>query len=171
MDFSLTVDQTMIAQTARRIGEKFGLEYWRNLDRNKAFPTEIWAAICEAGLCGVALPEEHGGAGLGMFELALVVENLAAGGGGSTIGQLFMVNPIFGGISIARFGTPDLKRALLPGLIAGSINFCMALTEPDAGSNSLGIKTYAGSDGNAGWRLTGQKIWITGVPQAQKMLA
>jgi acyl-CoA dehydrogenase len=170
MDFSLTVDQTMIAQTARRIGEKFGLEYWRNLDRNKAFPTEIWAAICEAGLCGVALPEEHGGAGLGMFELALVVENLAAGGGGSTIGQLFMVNPIFGGISIARFGTPDLKRALLPGLIAGSINFCMALTEPDAGSNSLGIKTYAGSDGNAGWRLTGQKIWITGVPQAQKML-
>src|SRR5215469_4954714 len=113
MDFSLTADQTMISQTARRIGEKFGLEYWRNLDRNKAFPTEIWAAICEAGLCGVALPEEHGGAGLGMLELALVVENLAAGGGGSTVGQLFMVNPIFGGISIARFGTPDLQRALL----------------------------------------------------------
>ena len=49
MDFSLTADQTMIADTARRIGEKFGLEYWRNLDRNKTFPTELWAAVCEAG--------------------------------------------------------------------------------------------------------------------------
>jgi acyl-CoA dehydrogenase len=170
MDFSFTPEQTMMAETARRIGEKFGLEYWRELDRTKSYPDEIWKAICEAGLCGVALPEEHGGAGLGMVEMALIVENLAAAGGGSTVGQLFMVNPIFGGVSIAKFGRPEMKRELLPKLIAGELNCCMALTEPDAGSNSLEIKSFARRDGNDGWRLSGQKIWITGVPQAQKML-
>jgi acyl-CoA dehydrogenase len=170
MEFSFTPEQTMMAETARRIGEKFGLEYWRELDRTKSYPAEIWKAICEAGLCGAALPEEHGGAGLGMVEMALIVENLAAAGGGSTVGQLFMVNPIFGGVSIAKFGRPEMKRELLPKLIAGELNCCMALTEPDAGSNSLEIKTFARRDGNNGWRLSGQKIWITAVPQAQKML-
>jgi acyl-CoA dehydrogenase len=170
MDFTLSPEQSMMAETARRIGEKFGLEYWRELDRTKSYPEEIWQAICEAGLCGVALPEEYGGAGLGMVEMALIVENLAAGGGGSTVGQLFMVNPIFGGVSIAKFGTPEMKRTLLPKLIAGELNCCMALTEPDAGSNSLEIKTFARADGNSGWRLSGQKIWITAVPQAEKML-
>jgi acyl-CoA dehydrogenase len=170
MEFSFTPEQTLMAKTARRIGEKFGLEYWRELDRTKSYPAEIWKAICEAGLCGVALPEEHGGAGLGMVEMALIVENLAAAGGGSTVGQLFMVNPIFGGVSIAKFGRPEMKRELLPKLIAGELNCCMALTEPDAGSNSLEIKTFARRDGNNGWRLSGQKIWITAVPQAHKML-
>jgi acyl-CoA dehydrogenase len=170
MEFSFTPEQTMMAETARRIGERFGLEYWRELDRTKSYPAEIWKAICEAGLCGVALPEEHGGAGLGMVEMALIVENLAAAGGGSTVGQLFMVNPIFGGVSIAKFGRPEMKRELLPKLIAGELNCCMALTEPDAGSNSLEIKTFARRDGNNGWRLSGQKIWISAVPQAQKML-
>lgn len=170
MEFSFTPEQTMMAETARRIGEKFGLEYWRELDRTKSYPAEIWKAICEAGLCGAALPEEHGGAGLGMVEMALIVENLAAAGGGSTVGQLFMVNPIFGGVSIAKFGRPEMKRELLPKLVAGELNCCMALTEPDAGSNSLEIKTFARRDGNNGWRLSGQKIWITAVPQAQKML-
>jgi acyl-CoA dehydrogenase len=170
MDFTLSAEQTMMAETARRIGEKFGLEYWRELDRTKSYPKEIWQAICEAGLCGVALPEEHGGAGLGMVEMALIVENLAASGGGSTVGQLFMVNPIFGGVSIAKFGNAEMKRTLLPKLIAGELNCCMALTEPDAGSNSLEIKAFARADGNSGWRLSGQKIWITAVPQAEKML-
>jgi len=104
MDFTLSDDQKMIADTARKVGDHFGLDYWRELDAKKAFPTEFWAAVCEAGLCGVALPEQYGGAGLGMLDMALIVENLAAAGGGSTVGQLFMINPIFGGVSIARFG-------------------------------------------------------------------
>ena len=106
---------------------------------------------------------------LGMQEMALIVETLAACGGGSTVGQLFMINPIFGGVSIARFGSDAMKSELLPKIIAGEINCCMALTEPDAGSNSLEIKTFATRDGN-GWRLNGRKIWITGVDAAQKML-
>jgi pyruvate dehydrogenase E2 component (dihydrolipoamide acetyltransferase) len=61
--------------------------------REKAFPKEFWLAVCEAGLCGAALPEAYGGSGLGMFEMALIVETLASTGGGSTVGQLFMINP------------------------------------------------------------------------------
>jgi len=169
MDFRLTEEQKMMAKTARQIGERFGLEYWRRQDDAKAFPREFWKAVCDAGLCGVALPEEHGGAGLGMLEMALIIENLSAGAGGSTVGQLFMVNPIFGGVSISRFGTPAMKAELLPKIISGEINCCMALTEPDAGSNTLEIKTFAQADGR-GWRLNGNKIWITAVPDAAKML-
>lgn len=169
MDFRLTDDQTMIAETARKVGARFGLDYWRALDAEKAFPREFWRAVCEAGLSGVALPEEHGGAGLGMVEMALIVEALAASGGGCTVAQLFMINPIFGGVSIAKFGSPRMKAELLPRIIAGELNCCMALTEPDAGSNSLEIQTFASRHGN-GWRLAGRKIWITGVEEAHKML-
>ncbi|HLU02618.1 MAG TPA: acyl-CoA dehydrogenase family protein [Advenella sp.] len=170
MDFSLSDDQVLMMDTARRIGESFGLEYWQEQDRNKAFPTACWQAICEAGLAGAALPEEQGGSGLGMLEMALIVEELSAGGAGSTVGQLFMINPIFGGVSISRFGSDQMKRELLPDLIAGKTNFCMALTEPDAGTNTLAMKTFAESDGQDGWVLNGRKIWITAVDCAQKML-
>ena len=169
MDFLLSDEQKMIAETARKVGEQFGLDYWRKLDSEKQFPAEFWSAVCAAGLCGVALPEKYGGSGLGMLEMALIIENLSAGGGGSTVGQLFMINPIFGGVSVFRFGSESMKADLLPKIISGEINFCMALTEPDTGSNSLEIKTFAARDGN-GWKLNGRKIWITGVEAAQKML-
>lgn len=169
MDFRLNDEQKMIIDSARQIGERFGLEYWRRQDAAKAFPSEYWHAVCDAGLCGVALPVEHGGSGLGMMEMALIIESLAATGGGSTVGQLFMLNPIFGGVSISRFGSERMRQELLPGLISGDLNFCMALTEPDAGTNTLEIKTFAAEDGD-GWRLSGRKIWITGVASAQKML-
>lgn len=170
MDFRLSEDQRMLVDTARRVGERFGPDYWRDLDARKAYPAEAWRAICEAGLCGVALPEEHGGSGLGMFEMSLAIEALTAAGAGATLAQMFMLNPIFGGVSIARYGTPEQKRALLPGLARGETSFCMALTEPDAGTNSLEIRTFARRDGNLGWRLSGRKVWITAVPQATKML-
>lgn len=169
MDFRLTDEQKMMADLARQVGDRFGLEYWRKQDEAGAFPVDYWKAVCEAGLGGVALPAEHGGSGLGMLEMALIIENLSAAGGGSTVGQLFMINPIFGGVSISHFGTPQMKQSLLPRLIAGDLNCCMALTEPDAGSNTLEIRTLARSDGD-GWRLNGRKIWITAVPDAQKML-
>lgn len=169
MQISLREEHLMMIETAQQVGKKFGLDYWRKLDARKEYPAEIWQAICDAGFSGVGLPEEYGGAGLGMFEMVLIIEALAASGGGSTLGQLFMLNPIFGGISLSKFGTPKQKRELLPGLIQGKINFCMALTEPDAGSNSLSIRTFASQEGE-GWRLNGQKIWITAVPQAHKML-
>jgi len=169
MDFALSDEQEMMLETARRVGQEYGLDYWRRLDAVKEFPREFWQAACEAGLCGVAIDEQWGGSGLGMLDMALVIEALAEGGGGSTLGQLFMCNPIFGGVSIARFGSDKQKREWLPKLVAGDMMFCMALTEPDAGSNTLEMRTFAARDGD-GWRLNGQKIWITAVPESHKML-
>lgn len=170
MDFSLSDEQNLMIETARRVGEQFGLDYWYEQDRRKAFPTECWQAICDAGLAGAALPEAYGGSGLGMLELALIVEELSASGGGATLGQLFMINPIFGGVPLTKFGSEAMRRELLPSLLDGSLNFCMALTEPDAGTNTLAMKSFAQADDNGGWRLNGQKIWITAVDTAGKML-
>lgn len=169
MDFAPTEEQRMLIDTARRVGEKFGLDYWRELDGKKEFPAAIWQEICDAGLSGIAIPETYGGAGLGMTELAMAIEALCAAGGGSTLSQMFMCNPIFGGITLTKFGTPEMKRELLPRLVSGKAMFAMALTEPDAGTNTLAIKTFARADGN-GWRVNGQKIWITAVPQASHVL-
>ena len=169
MNLDLTDEQTMMVETARRVGEKYGLDYWREKDAKKAFPAEAWRAMCEAGLCGVALPEEHGGSGRGMLDMALIIEALAASGAGSTVGQLFMCNPIFGGVAISRYGSDDMRRELLPGLISGEKQFCMALTEPNSGSNTLEMRAYAAPDGD-GFRLNGQKIWITNVEESDKIL-
>lgn len=169
MQLTLSEEQNIMIETARRVGEDFGLDYWREKDRKKEFPGEMWKAICEAGLCGVALPEAYGGAGAGMLDMALIVETLCATGAGSTLGQLFMANPIFGGVSISRYGTEAMRRDLLPGLISGDLHFAMALTEPNAGSNTLEMRAYAAPDGD-GFRLNGQKIWITNVEACHKIL-
>ncbi len=162
-------ERDMIVDLARKVGNRFGLDYWRRQDQLEEFPREAWTEICRAGLCGVALPEAYGGAGLGVVEMALIVEELAAGGAGATVGQLFMINPIFGGVSVSRYGSEAMRRAVLPALLAGELTCCMALTEPNAGTNTLDMRTTAQPDGE-GWRLRGNKIWITAVPDADKML-
>jgi len=169
MEFSLSNEHQLLIETARKVGEKYGLDYWRRCDEHKQFAEEFWQATCDAGLAGVALPEEYGGAGLGMLEMALIIESLAVGGGGSTLGQIFMNNPIFGGVPVVKFGTKDQRDEMLRPLIDGRMRFAMALTEPDVGSNTLAMKTFARrSDG--GWRINGSKIWITCMPQAHKVL-
>ena len=170
MELMLNDEQKMMVETARRVGERYGLDYWHEKDKNKKFPGEAWKAICEAGLCGVALPEEYGGSGRGMLDMALIIETLCSTGAGSTLGQLFMCNPIFGGVAISRYGTEQMKRDLLPGIISGDLQFCMGLTEPNAGSNTLEMRSYAAPDGD-GFRLNGQKIWITNVEASDYIVA
>lgn len=169
MDFALSEEHRLLTETARRVGETYGLDYWREKDEAKAYPEEFWRAICEAGLAGAMLPEEYGGSGLGMVETALIIEELCAAGAGATLAQIFMLNPIFGGVAISKYGSDEMKRAWLPKLCSGEMTFSMGLTEPDAGSNSLEMRSFAKRDGN-GWRLNGRKIWITGLPQADKIL-
>ena len=136
MDFQLNDVQRMMVESARQVGERFGLDYWREHDAKQGFPQGILARGLRSRLGRCGAPEAYGGSGLGMFELALIVDTLAATGGGSTVGQLFMINPIFGGVSISRFGSEKMKPEVLPKIISGEINCCMALTEPDAGTNS-----------------------------------
>ncbi len=169
MNFDLTEEQTMMIETAGQIGERFGLDYWRRKDAAKEYPHEVWQAICEAGIAGMMVPEAYGGLGVGLVDLALCIEELCKGGAGSTLSQMFMLNPVFGGVSLVLYGNETMKRELLPGLCDGSVTFSMALTEPDAGTNSLGMKTRA-ERVDGGWAISGQKIWITGVAASTKML-
>jgi acyl-CoA dehydrogenase len=162
-------EQAMIVELAAKVGERFGLDYWRTQDEAGMFPHEAWREICRAGLAGVALPERHGGAGLGMVQMALIVEELAAAGAGATVAQLFMINSIFGGVAVSRYGTDAMREQVLPPLINGDLVCCMALTEPDAGTNTLEMRSFARRVDD-GWVLRGNKIWITAVPDAQKML-
>jgi acyl-CoA dehydrogenase len=169
MDLTLSEEQKMIVDLAKRVGERFGLDYWLERDRNKEFPQEAWLEICRAGLGGATLAEEYGGGGQGMVEMALIVEELAAAGAGSTLGQLFMLNPIFGGVAVSKYGNEAMKAEILPPLARGELTCCMALTEPDAGTNTLEMRTSA-RPAEGGWSIRGTKTWITAVPNADKML-
>jgi acyl-CoA dehydrogenase len=165
----MTEEQALVAKTARKAGEEFGPDYWREKDAQKAFPREFWDHVRSLGLTGAALPEAYGGSGLGMTEMAIIIENLAASGAGATVAQLFMIGPIFGGYSILRFGSEDLKRTLLPRIASGDAVIALGLTEPNAGTNSLEIQSFAREDGD-GWRLNGRKIWTTGLEAATKIV-
>jgi acyl-CoA dehydrogenase len=169
VDATLTEEQIMMIDLAKKVGERFGLDYWLDHDRRKAFPEEEWRAICSAGLGGATLDEEYGGGGQGMVELALIIEELAASGAGATVGQLFMLNPIFGGVAVSKFGSEAMKAEVLPPLARGELLCCMALTEQDAGTNTLEMRTTA-KRVNGGWQISGTKTWITAVPNANKML-
>lgn len=169
MDFDLSAEQNQLIDTAARLGRTYGLEYWRELDASHRFPREMWQALCDAGIAGAMLPQEYGGTGLGMLDTVLMLEAMTEAGAGLPLAQLFMLNPVFGGQAIARFGRDSMRRDFLPRLADGSALVSFALTEPDAGNNSLNIKTIALQDGQ-GWHLSGQKVWISGHDVATHLL-
>ncbi len=133
----------MMRDGVRQIAEDFGLDYWREKDDKHEFVSELWSELGKNGYIGVAVPEKFGGVGLGMMEMTMVIEELAKGGAGSTVAQLFMLTPVFGGVTIDLHGSEAQKEQYLTKMSAGQLNFCMALTEPNAGSNSLEITTIA----------------------------
>jgi alkylation response protein AidB-like acyl-CoA dehydrogenase len=114
----------------------------------------------------VNLPEEYGGGGAGMYELAIVLEELAAAGCGLL---MMVVSPAICGTIIARFGTDEQKQHWLPKIASGSSIMAFGITEPDAGSNSHKLTTVATRDGDT-WVLNGRKIYISGVDESEAVL-
>ncbi|MBC2874823.1 acyl-CoA/acyl-ACP dehydrogenase [Streptomyces sp. TYQ1024] len=129
-------------------------------------PDELWAEAGKLGYLGVNLPEEYGGGGAGIVELAIVLEELAAAGNPLL---LMVVSPAICGTVIARFGTDEQKRRWLPGLASGATRMAFGITEPDAGSNSHRITTTARRD-KGDWLLTGRKVFVSGVDVADATL-
>ncbi|WP_216894263.1 acyl-CoA dehydrogenase family protein [Nocardia alni] len=127
---------------------------------------ELWADAGKLGFLGVNLPEEYGGGGAGIYELALVMEELAAQGCGLL---LMVVSPAICGTIITKYGTDEQKQNWLPRLADGSAKMVFGITEPDAGSNSHKITTTARRDGED-WILNGRKVFISGVDQAEAVL-
>ena len=144
----------------------YGADYYLEKARTGQHTDELWTEAGKLGFIGVNLPEEYGGGGAGMYELSLVMEEMAAGGCALL---MMVVSPAINGTIIAKFGTDEQKKRWLPGIADGSITMAFAITEPDAGSNSHRITTTARRDGSD-WILSGQKVYISGVDQAQALL-
>lgn len=169
MDFSETPQIQLIRDGLRQLARRFPPAYWREKDANRAFPAEFWAAMGEEGWSASLVPEEYGGAGLGAVEMAVIVEEVVAGGAGGTGGLLLISNMCFGTMSVLRHGSEQQKRKYLPMMGDGKSVYSLAWTEPDAGSDALSSRTEARPDGD-GWRLNGSKVFITNIERAAIVL-
>jgi alkylation response protein AidB-like acyl-CoA dehydrogenase len=166
MNFTETEEQLALRKAVAELAARYGFEYTRRKVRSGEHTDELWLEAGKLGFIGVNLPEEYGGGGGGMYELALVLEELSAGG----CSQLMLVvSPAICGTVIARFGTDEQKQRWLPGIADGSLIMAFGITEPDAGSNSHNITTTARRDGSD-WLLTGRKIYVSGVDRADSVL-
>ncbi len=166
MDFTETDEQRALRAAVAELGQRYGYSYFTKQARSGGRLTELWREAGKLGFIGVNLPEEYGGGGAGLYELSLVLEELAAAGCGLL---MMVVSPAICGTIIARFGTQEQKRHWLPRLASGSSIMAFGITEPDAGSNSHKLTTVAGRDGDT-WVLNGRKIFISGVDEAEAVL-
>ncbi|MEU0491894.1 acyl-CoA dehydrogenase family protein [Nocardiopsis sp. NPDC006139] len=144
----------------------YGSAYYRAKAKEDAYLTELWREAGKLGYLGVNLPEEYGGGGGGIGDLAAVLEELSAAGCPTL---MMVVSPAICGTVLSRFGTPGQRERWLPGIATGETIMAFAITEPDAGSNSHRITTTARREGDQ-WVLNGRKTFISGVDVADAVL-
>ncbi len=168
MIFELTETQKNIVQAAKKISSKFDDNYWLDLDLKSEFPSEFYNEVAKSGWLGMCMPEEYGGANLGIQEAALFMQNIARNGGGMSAASSIHIN-IFGPHPIVVYGTKTQKKNWLPNLISGNDKTCFGVTEPDAGLDTGKIKTTA-SKIQGGYLINGQKIWTSTAKIASKIL-
>jgi isovaleryl-CoA dehydrogenase len=166
-DLGLTDEQRLLRRTLHEFAQTKVAPRARGIDAEQSFPAESWAEAAELGLLGASVPTADGGAGLGLTELCLIGEELAAACLSTAATVLHQADMVVG--RIARHGDAEQKRRWLPGLIDGSVVGCLAMTEPEAGSDVMSMRTRAERDGD-GWRLNGTKTFITNGPLADLAL-
>ncbi|HEV2592908.1 MAG TPA: acyl-CoA dehydrogenase family protein [Gaiellaceae bacterium] len=158
MDLELSDEQQLIKRTAREFCDAEIAPYATEWDRAEAVDPAIVGKLADVGFLGATIPEEHGGMGLDFVSYALVVEEI--GRADSNVRGIVSVSNGLYGKTVAHWGTDAQKSELLPGLTSGAALGCYALTEPGAGSDPGGLEARAERDGD-GWRISGQKIFIT----------
>src|SRR5580658_8122486 len=166
MDFAETDEQRMLRQAVDGIASKYGHSYFAQRARSGGNTDELWNELAEGGYLGVNVPAEFGGGGMGIAELAIVLEELAANGCPLL---LLVVSPAICATIIAHFGSSKQKESWLPRFASGELKMAFAITEPDAGSNSHKIATSATRDGDV-WRLNGTKYYISGADESEAVL-
>src|SRR3954471_6196610 len=159
-------ERQALRKSVAAMAANYGQDYYLEKARAGQHTDELWQETGKLGFIGVNLPEEYGGGGAGMYELSIVMEEMSAGG---CPPLLMVASPAINGTIISKFGTDAQKQRWLPGIADGSITMAFAITEPDAGSNSHRITTTARRDGSD-WILSGQKVFISGLDQAQAVL-
>ena len=168
MDFAFTAEQEQIREAIAKICAKFDDAYWLKKDKEGGFPAELHRALAKDGWLGIAMPEEFGGAGLGIAEAAIMMQAIAESGAGFSGASAVHMN-IFGLNPVVVFGTKAQKKRMLPGLIAGKERACFAVTEPNTGLNTRKIKVKAEKKKDH-YLVSGQKVWISTAQVAEKVL-
>jgi butyryl-CoA dehydrogenase len=168
MNFELTEDQRLVQATARDFARREIAPHAAELDRKARWPTEIVARMAELGFLGMAIPVEHGGAGLDNVSYALVVEEVSAACASS--GVIMSVNNSLFCDPLHKFGTEHQKREILAPTASGKMLGCFGLTEPTSGSDARTMLTVAEKQSDGGYLLNGSKNFITVGPEAEHVL-
>lgn len=145
---------------------RYGPEYWRKLDEVSAYPEAFVKEMMEYGYLAALIPEAYGGSGLGIAEASVILEEINHLGGNAGVchAQMYIMG------TLLRHGSEDQKRRYLPDIAKGNLRFqAFGVTEPDAGSDTLSIKTFARKAGK-GYIVNGQKIWTSRVAHSDLML-
>ena len=157
---------TAIRDSVAALCARFPGEYWRALDRERAYPTAFVAALTEAGYLAALIPEEYGGSGLTVGAAAAIMEEVHAAGcnGAACHAQMYTMG------TILRHGSPAQKQAYLPGIASGALRLqAFGVTEPTSGTDTLSLRTTARRDGDA-YVINGQKIWTSRAEHSDLML-
>lgn len=156
----------LIRESIRALCKKFPEAYWREKDKEKAYPEEFIQALTEEGWLSVLIPEEYGGAGLGMVEAGIILEEINRSGGNAAAGhaQMYTMG------AILRHGSEEQKQRYLPKIACGELRLqAFGVTEPTAGSDTTSIETTAVRKGDK-YMINGQKIWISRTEHSDLML-
>jgi acyl-CoA dehydrogenase len=160
-------DHADIRAGVRALCAKFPDEYWRALDRERAYPKEFAAALTEAGYLAALIPEEYGGSGLGLGAAAAILEEVhAAGGNGAAChAQMYIMG------TILRHGSEAQKQAYLPKIASGELRLqAFGVTEPTSGTDTLSLRTTARREGDDHYVINGQKLWTSRAEHSDLML-
>jgi alkylation response protein AidB-like acyl-CoA dehydrogenase len=164
--FTEPEERIELRKAVAKLAGKYGQSYFLEKARAGEKTTELWLELGRNGYLGVNLPEEYGGGGGGLGDVAAVLEEVGAAGCPLL---LMVVSPAICGTVITRYGTDEQKRRWLPGIADGTETMAFAITEPDAGTNSHNIVTAARRDGDE-WVLNGRKVFISGLDESTNVL-
>ena len=156
-----------IRASVRALCADFPGEYWRALDRDRAYPEKFVAALTKAGFLAALIPEEYGGSGLTMTAATAIMEEIQASGcnGAACHAQMYTMG------TVLRHGSTEQKKRYLPGIARGELRLqAFGVTEPTSGTDTLGLRTTAVRDGNDAYVINGQKIWTSRAEHSDLML-
>lgn len=168
MDFNESEEHRLIRESIRKLCTGFPDTYWEQHDREEQFPTEFFDAMAAAGWIGIAMPEQYGGAGKGIQEAAIVLEEVAASGAAMN-GATSVHLSIFGMHPVVKHGSEAMKKKYLPPVARGDLHIAFGVTEPDAGSDTTSITTFAKRDGDH-YTVRGRKVWTTKALESERVL-
>ncbi|OQV31621.1 acyl-CoA dehydrogenase family protein [Alcaligenes phenolicus] len=168
MNIELSEDQRALVQAIESVCQQFDDEYWLARDQDGVYPHDFHKALADGGWLGIAMPEQYGGAGLGMMEAALMMHTISRTGAGFSGASAVHMN-IFGLNPVVVFGNDEQRARFLPPLIQGKDKACFGVTEPNSGLDTSKLETRAVLQGEH-YQVHGRKIWISTAQVANKIL-